>query len=181
VTAPARLDVIVTEALSAADRRALRALLDEAFAGDLSDDDWAHALGGWHAIAREIGAIVAHAAVVPRRIEIDGRLFHAGYVEAVATAPSHQRRGFGTAVMRAIAGEVRTRFELGVLSSGTWGFYERLGWERWRGPTWVRAADGERRRSPEEDDGVMVLRTTASHDVDLGAAITCEARAGDAW
>ena len=54
--------------------------------------------------------------------------FRAGYVEAVAVAPGHQRSGLGTAVMAALAAVIHERFELGVLSSGEWGFYERLGW-----------------------------------------------------
>ena len=76
---------------------------------------------------------------------------------------------------------IRDRFELGALSSGEWGFYERLGWERWHGPSHVRAADGTIARSPDDDDGVMVLRCPASRDIDAGDPITCEQRAGDSW
>ena len=76
---------------------------------------------------------------------------------------------------------VRGHFELGALSSGEWGFYERLGWERWRGPTFVRTPNGTRQRTVEDDDGVMVLRCAATRDIDVTADITCEARSGDSW
>ena len=38
-----------TAALGRDTRTAIRALLDAAFDGDFTDDDWAHALGGTHA------------------------------------------------------------------------------------------------------------------------------------
>jgi hypothetical protein len=36
-------------------------------------------------------------------------------------------------------------------------------------------------RTPEEDGGIMVLRFGATATLDLTAAISCEARAGDDW
>lgn len=179
--AVAPVHVLPTDELSSADRQAIRRLLDAAFDGDFSDQDWAHALGGWHVLSREGGDLRAHASVVARRIDVGARRFRAGYVEAVAVAPGRQRQGHGSTVMRAIAEVIRTRFEIGVLSSGEWDFYERLGWERWRGPTWVRGADGRAVRSPDDDDGVMVLRGAANREIDLYSAITCEARDGDSW
>ena len=175
------VDCLTTSQLSADDRADLRRLMAEAFAGDFTDDDWAHALGGWHALIRQGGRIVAHAAVVERRIVVGARALQAGYVEAVAVRPPLQRRGLGSAVMAALGPLIRDRFDLGVLSSGEWGFYERLGWERWHGPTFVRDAAGVAHRSPGDDDGVMVLRRTPGDGLDLAAPITCEARSGDAW
>ncbi len=183
IDAVADVRVIETAQLTDDDRAAIRRLLDEAFDGDFSDDDWAHALGGWHAViaAEGAGAVLAHASVVERRIAVGATVFRAGYVEAVAVAPAHQRLGLGSAVMTALAEVIDARFELGVLSSGEWGFYERLGWERWRGPSHVRAADGTVTRSPGDDDGVMVRRCRPSHGLDPTAPITCEERAGDSW
>jgi len=172
--------VLTTAELTSADLDAVRALMAVAF-DDFSDDDWAHALGGWHALIREQGVVVAHGSVVARWISIGDREFRAGYVEAVGVAPRRQRQGLGTAVMTALGQTIRTEFEIGVLSSGEWGFYERLGWERWRGPTFVRGADGSLSRSPDDDDGVMVLRAARSASLDLTAAIVCDDRPGDAW
>jgi len=62
----ARPRVVPSDALDERTRRAMRGLLDDAFAGEFSDDDWAHALGGSHVIVEAHGAIVAHGSVVPR-------------------------------------------------------------------------------------------------------------------
>jgi aminoglycoside 2'-N-acetyltransferase I len=160
---------------------AIRALLDAAFAGNFSDDDWAHARGGLHATIEAGGTIVAHAAVVPRTLAAGAQIVRAGYVEAVAVRPDHQRLGFGTAVLRAIDDAIVRQFELGVLSTGEWHFYERLGWERWRGETWVRHPDGRRERTHDDDDALMILRTPLSPDIHLTWPFTCESRAGDPW
>ena len=167
--------------LDAAALAGIRALLDAAFDGAFSDDDWAHALGGLHATIEAEGAIVAHAALVPRTLAAGDQIVRAGYVEAVAVRPDRQRTGLGTAVMRAIGDASRRQFELGALSTGEWHFYERLGWERWQGETWVRHRDGVRERTPDDDDSLMILRTPTTPDLDLAAALTCEARSGDAW
>jgi aminoglycoside 2'-N-acetyltransferase I len=58
---------------------------------------------------------------------------------------------------------------------------ERLGWERWRGPSYVRAANGTMTRSADEDGGIMILRCTPSRGVDLTATIACDERPGDSW
>ena len=70
----------------------IRALLDAAFHGDFSDDDWAHALGGTHAILEFDGTLAAHAAVVPRVLDVGTQPVRAGYVEAVAVLPSSRHR-----------------------------------------------------------------------------------------
>jgi aminoglycoside 2'-N-acetyltransferase I len=177
----ARVRIATSDALDAADRAAIRALLDAAFHGDFSDDDWAHALGGTHALIADGHGVVAHASVVARDLEVGAARIRVGYVEAVAVRPDRQRTGLGTMVMRAL-GEVITRdFALGALSTGEWHFYERLAWERWRGETWVRHADGRRERTPDDDDSLMILRTPRTPPLDPSAALLCDARRGDAW
>ncbi|MEO7397548.1 MAG: hypothetical protein ABIW84_03185 [Ilumatobacteraceae bacterium] len=59
-------------------------------------------------------------------------------------------------------------------------FSERVGWERWRGPTFVRR-DDILVRTADEDDGIMVLRYGAMAECRLTLAISCAARAGDDW
>jgi aminoglycoside 2'-N-acetyltransferase I len=159
---------------------AVRPLLDEAFGGRFDDTDWDHAVGGWHVLVRDGDAVVAHAAVVPRELHVDGRAVAAGYVEAVGTAPGRQGGGLGTLAMVEVDRLLRRHHELGALSTGAHRFYERLGWERWQGPTFVRKGD-RCVRTPEEDDGIMVLRFGATATLDPTAAISCEARAGDDW
>jgi aminoglycoside 2'-N-acetyltransferase I len=172
------IDVVRTVDVPADLLAACHRLLLDAFDDGFGAEDWEHALGGVHVIATEDGAVVAHAAVVPRMLDLGGRRLAAGYVEAVACDRARRGEGLGTAVM-ARAGEViRDQFELGALSTGAHHFYERLGWHRWQGPTYVRRRDGVE-RTPDEDDGLMVLLVGA--EVDLTAAITCEERRGDDW
>jgi aminoglycoside 2'-N-acetyltransferase I len=166
--------------------RRIRALCDSAFArvdrlGSFTDDDMEHALGGLHAIGIRAGDMTAHGAVVERDLHASGRPLRTGYVEAVAVAPELQRRGFGSIIVSALNEEVRRSFELGALDTGSHGFYERLGWESWRGPTSVRTDDGEV-RTPDEDGHLMVLRTPRTPaDLDLDGPISCEWRPGDVW
>jgi len=176
-----RVRICSSDELDPRDRTAIRALLDKAFAGDFSDDDWAHALGGTHARVEVDGAVVAHASVVPRVLDVGRHPAATGYAEAVAVLPTLQGTGLGTAVMRALGEIIARDFALGALSTGEWHFYERLGWERWRGPTWVRHPHGRLERSPDDDDSLMILRTPASPPIDLFAPLTCDARSGDAW
>ena len=73
-------------------------------------------------------------------------------------------------------------YELGALGDGSGipGFYQRLGWETWQGPTWVAGPDGPE-RTAEEDGSILVLRTPATGELDLAGPITCDWRAGDVW
>ena len=90
---------------SALDHEALttiRAFLADAFDGDFDDADWDHTLGGVHALVRGGDGLVAHGAVVQRRLLHGGRALRAGYVEGVAVRADRRRRGYGTAVMRAL-------------------------------------------------------------------------------
>lgn len=162
-------------------RRGLDWLWREAF-DDFTPEDRDHAYGGVHVLVRAAGLdVVAHASAVPRTITFGDRPLGAGYVEGVAVSPRLQRGGLGTQVMSRLGTVLRERWEVGVLGTGEHGFYERLGWERWRGPSYVLGADGTRRRSPDEDGYLMVLRFGASAGLDPDQPIMCEDRAGDAW
>ncbi len=158
----------------------IHALMLDAFAGDFDAEDWEHTLGGTHVVALDGDVAVAHAAVVARVLEVDGRPFRTGYVEAVATLPARHGEGIGSLVMHDVAEIVTGDFELGGLGTGRHSFYERVGWERWQGPTYARHGS-ELVRTEEEDDGVMVLRFGPSASVELTAAISCEERPGDDW
>ncbi len=83
--------------------------------------------------------------------------------------------------MRALDPIIERDYDVGSLSTGEWHFYERLGWTRWRGPSWVRWPDGRRERTPDDDDGLMILRTPRTPILDLSAPLTCGVRPGDAW
>lgn len=160
--------------------QAVRRFLDAAFVGDFSDDDWAHALGGLHVWTSGGAGLLSHAALVERTLSCGGHALRVGYVEAVATAAEHRRRGHGSRVMTAITELIRERYPMGALSTASPGFYQRLGWERWRGPTFVVTREG-RQRTLGDDGGIMILRTRRSPDLDVDDDIVCDWRPGDVW
>ncbi len=118
--------------------------------------------------------------MVGRTVEASGRRLSTGYVEAVATRPGLQGRGLGTAIMRAVADYIDGHFLLGVLSTGRAGFYERLGWIRWRGRTWCRSG-ADLVRTADDDGGVLVLPSRACPPMDVDGDIVVEWREGDVW
>jgi aminoglycoside 2'-N-acetyltransferase I len=178
----AELRSVATTELSSAELAALRRLLEQAFDGRFGEDDWRHTVGGRHLLAVEAGEVVAHAAVVARTLVAGGRPLRTGYVEGVATRSDRRRQGLAVAVMREADRVIRQGYQLGALSdgSGLQGFYQRLGWERWQGPTFVATADGPL-RTAEDDDSVLVVRTPTTGDLDLAAPLVCDWRPGDVW
>jgi aminoglycoside 2'-N-acetyltransferase I len=174
-----------TEELDASLIKEIRTLLWAAFDSEdedsrMTEDDWQHALGGIHVLVEVDGRLAAFASVVERELHVDGRPIRTGYVEAVATAPAHQRRGLGTRLMEEVGADIAAEYPLGALATDVHAFYERLGWRTWRGPTSVRTPDGEV-RTPEEDGYILVLETPTSPPLDLDAPISCPWRPGDAW
>jgi aminoglycoside 2'-N-acetyltransferase I len=180
-----RLRRLRTPELTETELTELRRLVDAAFADpravSFNDDDWAHALGGVHFVLDVDGTIASHAAVVERELHVDGRPLRTGYVEAVATLPERQGQGLGSRVMRDVNEYLATTFELGALATSVQGFYERLGWQVWQGPTYVRTPNGDE-RTADEDGGILILLTPSSPaGLDLTAPISCEWRPGDVW
>jgi aminoglycoside 2'-N-acetyltransferase I len=137
-------------------------------------------MGGRHWLLEVDGRVVSHASVVERVLEVTGGPLRVGYLEAVATDPARQGRGLGRRVVREATEHIREGFELGALSTGSPAFYERLGWLRWAGPTFVRIG-ADLLRTEEEDGGILVLLTATSPVLDLRAPISCAWRPGDPW
>jgi aminoglycoside 2'-N-acetyltransferase I len=75
---------------------------------------------------------------------------------------------------------IAAAYDLGALSTGLDGFYERSGWLRWLGPTFVVAPSGLT-RTEEDDGGVLVLRTPTSPGLDPEGPLACDWRSGDVW
>ena len=169
-----------TDALSPSFLRDLRTLFDAAFGGDFTDHDWDHALGGVHVWVTGSHGLISHGSLVERTLVCSGETLRVGYVEAVATDEPYRRQGHGAKVMKRIGELIRASYPLAVLSTGTHAFYETLGWERWRGPTFVDGANG-RARTPADDGDVMILRTPRSPRLDLNGDIACDWRSGDVW
>ena len=160
--------------------RAIAGFLDTAFDGEFTPEDWEHAIGGVHVIARRGPVLVGHGSVVPRRFLVNERVVLTGYVEGVGVHPDHRGAGIGRGLMDVIAHLVDLGYELGALSaSGTaLAFYEHLGWERWTGPTRVMGPGGPI-PTPEDDGAVFVRRVGTTFPLD--GPLTCDWRKGDVW
>ncbi|MEU5695479.1 GNAT family N-acetyltransferase [Actinosynnema sp. NPDC020468] len=158
----------------------LRQLLDEAFDGDFSDDDWDHSLGGVHALVYDGADLVGHGAVVQRRLLHGGKSLRTGYVEGVAVRADARRRGHGATVMAALEDVVRRGYVLGALAAAedAVAFYAGRGWLRWRGPSSVLGPRGVERT--EDDDGALFVLPVAVRP-DLDGPLVCDWRDGDVW
>ena len=164
-----------TADLEPATLEAARTLLDAVFEGDMSDQDWEHALGGVHALVWEGHEVVGHGSVVQRRLLHGGRALRAGYVEGVGVRADRRRRGHGAAVMEALARVIRGAYDLGALAATdeAAAFYSARGWYRWEGATSALTPTGITRTEEE----VYVLGVTAP--LDLSGELTCDWRDGD--
>lgn len=178
------LRIAHTDELLPGELDALTALCEAAY-GESFADAWEQVGPGIHVIEDADGRPIAHAMVIDRRVYLGhepDQALDVGYVEHVASLPQLQGLGHGTRVMLEIGRIIAEEYALGALATGSNGFYARLGWETWRGPTYVRMADGQRIRSAEDDGDVMVLRTPRTPlDLDLDGPIAVDWRAGEPW
>ena len=158
----------------------IRALLDEAFEGRFTDALWRQALGGVHFFVKEDGVPISHASVVPRVLAVRDREINTGYVEAVGTRPRDRGKGLARSVLAAARRHIADTYELGALHSVLPTFYEHLGWERWRGPTFVRTGSGLM-RTPTDDGCIHIWRVPAAAALDLDDPISCGWRPGFVW
>lgn len=159
---------------------AVRTLLEDAFEGDFSDDDWDHTLGGVHTLVWWDGEVVGHAAVVQRRLTHQGRALRTGYVEGVAVRADQRRRGHAGALMTRVEQVVSGAYQLGALSASEdgVGLYTGRGWQRWSGPTSAFTPVGTV-RTPADDGSVFVLPVGVA--VEPTGELTCDWRSGDPW
>jgi aminoglycoside 2'-N-acetyltransferase I len=169
-----------TADLDAGTLKAARILLEDAFEGDWTEDDWDHACGGLHVLVWEGTELIGHSAVVQRRILHGGRALRTGYVEGVGVRADRRGRGHGGALMAEVERIIRGGYELGVLGATDDGarMYLARGWQRWRGPSFALTPTGIQ-RTADEDGNIYVLQTSAP--LDLDADLTCDWRDGEVW
>ncbi len=173
--------VVGSDQIHAATRTKLRAMWDRAYDGRFSADDVDHAYGGVHVLGCDNGEVISHASAVARLIRFgDAPWRTIGYVEAVAVDPDRQGEGVGRRTMVRLQSEISSRWPVAMLSTGkATGFYESLGWERWRGPSYTQTASSL--VVDAEHGGLMILRLDPAVVPDLSVAVTCKDRPGDAW
>jgi aminoglycoside 2'-N-acetyltransferase I len=174
----AELRTAHTWELSAETLSTTRAFLEQVFDDNWFEHDWDHTIGGIHAMVWENDQLVAHAAVVQRRITYGGQALRAGYVESVGVHPDHRRRGHGNAVMSAVETVIRGAYELGALSASEQAapMYAARGWQGWQGPSFAYTPNGTLR---VEDEDIFVLPVTV--ELDPRGPITCDWRGGEFW
>jgi GNAT superfamily N-acetyltransferase len=136
--------------------------------------------GGWHVLAYDGAALASHAVATLRWAQPSGLPpLATAYVDAVATRPHLEGRGFGSAAMRQLADDVDRDFAIGCLETERTGFYERLGWTTWRGP--LAGRDGDALVPTPNQSGVMVLRLSRTPPLELDSLLTIECQRGRIW
>lgn len=131
----------------------IRALLDDAFDGAFSEEDWTHGLGGVHVLVRDgTGALVAHGSVIQRRLTHAGRSYRVGYVEAVGVRADRRGGGLGGRVLEVLERVIGRAYDIGALSASYDGarLYTSRGWHLWPGRVEALGPDGVV-RLPEEE------------------------------
>lgn len=174
------VDLLDTPVLTPATRQAARCLVERAFDGSVSVEDWMKAPSAPYASPARRGPSHRGRPVVQRHLLHGGRTFRVGYVEAVAVHPELRRRGLPSSVMAALEGVVRTAYDGGALSATDDGaaLHRARGWLPGQGSTWALTPEG-RVRTPEDDDAVFVLPDAA--ELDPAGELTCDWRDGDLW
>ncbi|MCI0579342.1 MAG: GNAT family N-acetyltransferase [Chloroflexi bacterium] len=135
---------------------------------------------GLHVLGYSQSQLASHAVVTTRWLQPAGQpLLKTAYVDAVATDPAFQGRGFGSLVMRHLAWLVRDEYDIACLETERVTFYERLGWQEWRGPLAGRA---ERGLVPTpEQTGIMILRLPRTPELDWESLLTIECQPERIW
>ncbi|MEU2926577.1 GNAT family N-acetyltransferase [Streptomyces sp. NPDC007251] len=174
-----RLRIAHTADLAPGELRAARALLDQAFDGGFSDQDWDHGLGGTHVLVHDRAGLAAHGSVVMRRIRHRGRWLRTGYVEAVAVRPDARRTGLGGRVLGELERIIGRAYDLGALSASEDGarLYTARGWQRWPGQVHALSPDGIVRLPDEEGD--VFVRPALAGPLDPAGELVFDWRDGD--
>jgi aminoglycoside 2'-N-acetyltransferase I len=176
-----RVAVVATDDLTAAQRAAVIEVCIAAHANEEFRNLFTYVeSGGRHVLVSRGDELVSHGVVTTRGVQpAGGRILHTAYVDAVATLPQYQGRGYGSTMMRRLAAAIDD-YEIACLQTDKPGFYDRLGWELWRGPLAGRGDDGEVIPTPEQR-GVMVLRLARTPTLDLDTQLSIEVQPERIW
>ena len=170
--------VVAGKDLTPQERKAVVALCDLAY-----EEDFGVIIGQFvdpvHVLGFLDKQLVSHALWITRYLQPEGLLLlRTAYVEAVATHPDFQHRGFASEIMRKVVEEIQD-FDIAGLAPFSVDYYTRLGWELWCGAMFERTESGLVASPPEER--VMIYRLPKTPALDLDAAISVEWRVGEVW
>ena len=177
-----RLDIRIrrTRQLDAALRAAIVELCTEAHGEDFSRLFFYLPTDGLHFIVYRDDQIVSHAVVTTRWVQPERLpVLRTAYVDAVATLPAYQRRGYGSDVMRELTTHI-TDYDLACLETDQAPFFEQLGWQCWRGPRAGRTPDGKLIPTPDQQN-IMILRLPNTPPFDLERLLTIEIQTSRIW
>jgi aminoglycoside 2'-N-acetyltransferase I len=136
--------------------------------------------GGRHWLAYYGEQLVSHAMVTTRWLQPEGQpLLRTAYVDAVATLPAHQGHGYGSSVMRQLANDIEDEYLIACLETERAPFFERLGWENWRGSLAGRSEQGLIPTPLQA--GIMVLRLARTPALSLDSGLSIECQSGRIW
>ena len=180
---PIQLDLVHAHVLDRRTQTEIIALCEDTYREDFSRlfEDFT---GSVHILARdESGTLVSHAMWVTRWLQPEGHApLRTAYVEAVATMPDQQGRGYGTAVMTRLVQSVQAdpTWELAALSPAVPGFYAHRGWEPWLGPLAIRKDGG---LEPTPSDELVMIRRLPRTPATMATTslLTAEWRVGELW
>ncbi|MFI6940230.1 GNAT family N-acetyltransferase [Streptomyces sp. NPDC050418] len=180
------LSIRVTSTLSDEEREELLGMLREAFGPGrdgaphrYDETSWQHCQGGTHFLLRHEGRLASHAALVPRTVEQGGLQWRCAYGESMATLPDLRHLGLGTCLLALASQEVKNAYDIGAFGASKYGYYGRMGWERWPGRTF-HLKDGKRAESCANGGDVMYLLPDHSA-IDPNGELTIDWREGDIW
>jgi aminoglycoside 2'-N-acetyltransferase I len=173
------LQIKLGKDLSAKEYAAIVALCTQAFELDYTPHmksfvDPTHVIGWFH------HKLVSHVLWITRWLQIGtAPLLRTAYIEALATEISYRNRGFASQLMRKAAAGIQD-YGIAALSTGSHGFYARLGWQLWRGPLYARKGK-ELIAMPQEQGCVMVYSLPQTPPLDIASPLSVEWRELEPW
>ncbi len=177
------LDVsfIRTVSLSPEERTEIMHVCCEAFGGPFDELFDLVAPTGVHVLAHLDNRLVSHAVITGRRFRIGGLPeMRAAYIDAVATLPGLQRRGYGSAVMRKTVEYASVEYDIAGLATVIDPWYGSLGWELWKGELGLDDANAIT-MTENLEERVMIHRLPATPAVDVHDRLIASWRPGGGW
>jgi aminoglycoside 2'-N-acetyltransferase I len=169
-----------TEDLNAATRAAIIQLCIAAHQEEDFKNLFSHIpSGGRHFLAYREEELVSHAVVTTRWLQPEYQpVLKTAYVDAVATLPVYQGQGYGSALMQHLANNIAD-YAIACLETELPAFYQRLGWELWRGALAGRSEEGLIPTPVQM--GIMILRLAGTPALNLDGLLTIECEGGRIW